>query len=398
MDAMNMRTAVIVDAVRTPSGRGKPGGALSGIHPVDLAAHVLRATLERNGLDSRQIDDVLLGCVSQVGEQTMNIARQAVLAAGFDERVPATTIDRQCGSSQQAAHFAAQGVMAGQYDIVIAGGVESMSRVPLGIAASVAGSPFSPRLHERYPEGLVNQGVSAEVIAERWGLSRDDLDAYAAQSHARAARAAAEGRFDSQLLPVPTEAGEVTADETVRPGTSVEGLAGLAPAFRTDALAARFPELDWRITPGNSSPLTDGASAVLIMSEEKAVELGLTPRARFHAFAVVGDDPLMMLTGPIPATRRILERTGLRIDDLDAYEVNEAFASVPLAWAAEVGADAAKLNPWGGAIALGHALGSSGTRLLGTLLANLEATGGRYGLQTMCEGGGMANATIIERL
>ncbi|WP_454170698.1 thiolase family protein [Microbacterium paulum] len=393
-----MRTAVIVDAVRTPSGRGKPGGALSGIHPVDLAAHVLRATLERNGLDSRQIDDVLLGCVSQVGEQTMNIARQAVLAAGFDERVPATTIDRQCGSSQQAAHFAAQGVMAGQYDIVIAGGVESMSRVPLGIAASVAGSPFSPRLHERYPEGLVNQGVSAELIAERWGLSRDDLDAYAAQSHARAARAAAEGRFDSQLLPVPTEAGEVTADETVRPGTSVEGLAGLAPAFRTDALAARFPELDWAITPGNSSPLTDGASAVLIMSEEKAVELGLTPRARFHAFAVVGDDPLMMLTGPIPATRRILERTGLRIDDLDAYEVNEAFASVPLAWAAEVGADAAKLNPWGGAIALGHALGSSGTRLLGTLLANLEATGGRYGLQTMCEGGGMANATIIERL
>ena len=398
MDAMNMRTAVIVDAVRTPSGRGKPGGALSGIHPVDLAAHVLRATLERNGLDSRQIDDVLLGCVSQVGEQTMNIARQAVLAAGFDERVPATTIDRQCGSSQQAAHFAAQGVMAGQYDIVIAGGVESMSRVPLGIAASVAGSPFSPGLHERYPEGLVNQGVSAELIAERWGLSRDDLDAYAAQSHARAARAAAEGRFDSQLLPVPTEAGEVTADETVRPGTSVEGLAGLAPAFRTDALAARFPELDWRITPGNSSPLTDGASAVLIMSEEKANELGLTPRARFHSFAVVGDDPLLMLTGPIPATRRILERSGLGMDDLDAYEVNEAFASVPLAWAAEVGADPEKLNPWGGAIALGHALGSSGTRLLGTLLATLEATGGRYGLQTMCEGGGMANATIIERL
>ncbi len=398
MDAMNMRTAVIVDAVRTPSGRGKPGGALSGIHPVDLAAHVLRAMLARNGLDSRQIDDVLLGCVSQVGEQTMNIARQAVLAAGFDERVPATTIDRQCGSSQQAAHFAAQGVMAGQYDIVIAGGVESMSRVPLGIAASVAGSPFSPGLHERYPEGLVNQGVSAELIAERWGLSRDDLDAYAAQSHARAARAAAGGRFDSQLLPVPTEAGEVTADETVRPGTSVEGLAGLAPAFRTDALAARFPELDWRITPGNSSPLTDGASAALIMSEEKANELGLTPRARFHSFAVVGDDPLLMLTGPIPATRRILERSGLGMDDLDAYEVNEAFASVPLAWAAEVGADPEKLNPWGGAIALGHALGSSGTRLLGTLLATLEATGGRYGLQTMCEGGGMANATIIERL
>ena len=392
------RTAVIVDAVRTPSGRGKPGGALSGIHPVDLAAHVLRGVLERNGLDSTQIDDVLLGCVSQVGEQTLNIARQAVLAAGFDERVPATTIDRQCGSSQQAAHFAAQGVIAGAYDIVIACGVESMSRVPLGVSASVAGSPFSPALRERYPEGLVNQGISAELIAQRWGLSRTDLDAFAAESHERAAEAAAQGRFASQLLPVPADAGEVTVDETVRPGTTVAGLAGLAPAFRTDAAAARFPEIDWRITPGNSSPLTDGASAVLIMSEAKARELGLTPRARFHAFAVVGDDPLMMLTGPIPATRRILERSGLTIDDLDAYEVNEAFASVPLAWAAEVGADAQKLNPWGGAIALGHALGSSGTRLLSTLLAYLEATGGRYGLQTMCEGGGMANATIIERL
>lgn len=389
-----MRTAVIVDAVRTPSGRGKPGGALSGIHPVDLAALVLRATLERNGLDSAQIDDVLLGCVSQVGEQTMNIARQAVLAAGFDERVPATTIDRQCGSSQQAAQFAAQGVMAGQYDIVIAGGVESMSRVPLGVAASVAGSPFSPGLHARYPDGLVNQGVSAELIAARWGFSRDELDAYAAESHERAAEAQVQGRFASQLLAVDG----VEIDETVRPGTTVAGLSGLAPAFRTDAMAERFPEIDWLITPGNSSPLTDGASAVLIMSEQKARELGLTPRARFHAFSVVGDDPLMMLTGPIPATRRVLERGGLTIDDLDAYEVNEAFAPVPLAWAAELGADAAKLNPWGGAIALGHALGSSGTRLLGTLLAHLESTGGRYGLQTMCEGGGMANATIIERL
>ena len=389
-----MRTAVIVDAVRTPSGRGKPGGALSGIHPVDLAALVLRATLERNGLESAQIDDVLLGCVSQVGEQTMNIARQAVLAAGFDERVPATTIDRQCGSSQQAAQFAAQGVMAGQYDIVIAGGVESMSRVHLGVAASVAGSPFSPGLHARYPDGLVNQGVSAELIAARWGFSRDELDAYAAESHERAAEAQVQGRFASQLLAVDG----VEIDETVRPGTTVAGLSGLAPAFRTDAMAERFPEIDWLITPGNSSPLTDGASAVLIMSEQKARELGLTPRARFHAFSVVGDDPLMMLTGPIPATRRVLERGGLTIDDLDAYEVNEAFAPVPLAWAAELGADAAKLNPWGGAIALGHALGSSGTRLLGTLLAHLESTGGRYGLQTMCEGGGMANATIIERL
>ena len=388
-----MPDAVIVDVVRTPSGRGKPGGALSGVHPVDLAAGALTALLERNGLESRQIDDVLLGCVSQVGEQSGNIARQAVLAAGFDETVPAATIDRQCGSSQQAAHFAAQGVIAGAYDIVIAGGVESMSRVPLGTAAA-GGSPFSPRLRERYPDGLVNQGVSAELIADRWGFTRDELDRFAVASHARAARAAAEGRFASQLLAV----ADVSDDETVREGTTVEALAGLSPAFRTDAAAARFPDLDWKITPGNSSPLTDGASAALIMSEQKAIALGLTPRARFHSFAVVGDDPLMMLTGPIPATARILERSGLGIDDLDVYEVNEAFASVPLAWAVETGADPAKLNPWGGAIALGHALGSSGTRLLGTMLAHLEATGGRYGLQTMCEGGGMANATIIERL
>ncbi|SFS13487.1 acetyl-CoA acyltransferase [Microbacterium sp. cf046] len=391
-----MSTAVIVDVVRTPSGRGKPGGALSGVHPVDLAAGVLQAVLERNGLESRQIDDVLLGCVSQVGDQSMNIARQAVLAAGFDESIPATTIDRQCGSSQQAAHFAAQGVIAGAYDIVIAGGVESMSRVPLG--SSRAGGSRSPLLDARYPEGLVNQGVSAELIAQRWGLSHDVLDAYSAESHRRAADAASRGLFDSQLLAVEVDGGEVTADETVRAGTTIEGLSGLNPAFRTDELAARFPDVDWRITPGNSSPLTDGASAALIMSEAKANELGLTPRARFHAFSVVGDDPLFMLTGPIPATRRILERSGLSIHDLDAYEVNEAFAPVPLAWAHDLRADPDKLNAWGGAIALGHALGSSGTRLLGTLLATLEATGGRYGLQTMCEGGGMANATIIERL
>ncbi len=391
-----MPTAVLVDVVRTPSGRGKPGGALSGVHPVDLAAGVLQSVLERNGLESRQIDDVLLGCVSQVADQAMNIGRQAVLAAGFDASVPATTIDRQCGSSQQAAHFAAQGVMAGAYDVVIAGGVESMSRVPLG--SSRTGGSRSPLLDERYPEGLVNQGVSAELIAHKWRLSREVLDAYSAESHLRAADAAAGGFFDSQLVPVDVDGTSVTADETVRAGTTIAGLGGLSPAFRTDDLAARFPELDWRITAGNSSPLTDAASAVLIMSEEKAQELGLTPRARFHAFAVVGDDPLYMLTGPIPATRRILERSGLTMDDLDAYEVNEAFASVPLAWAHDLRADPAKLNAWGGAIALGHAVGSSGTRLLGTLLATLEATGGRYGLQTMCEGGGMANATIIERL
>ena len=391
------RTAVIVDAVRTPSGRGKLGGALSRQHPVDLAAFVISSLLERSGIESAQIDDVLLGCVSQIGDQSMNIARQAVLAAGFDERVPATTIDRQCGSSQQAAHFAAQGVIAGAYDIVIAGGVESMSRVPLG--SSRQGGSTAPGIRARYPEGLVNQGVSAELIAHKWSLSREELDAFSAESHKRATDAWAERRFDDQVLPTPIDDGAtLDRDETVRAGTTAAGLAGLAPAFRTDELAARFPDLDWRITAGSSSPLTDAASAVLIMSEEKAHELGLTPRARFHSFAVVGDDPLMMLTGPIPATRRILERSRLSIDDLDAYEVNEAFASVPLAWLRETGADPAKLNPWGGAIALGHAVGASGTRLLGTLLANLEATGGRYGLQTMCEGGGMANATIIERI
>ncbi|MCK2030579.1 thiolase family protein [Microbacterium galbinum] len=388
--------AVLVDVVRTPVGRGKPGGALSGVHPVDLAAGVLQALLERNGLDSRQIDDVLLGCVSQVGDQSTNIARQAVLAAGFDESVPGATIDRQCGSSQQAVHIAAQGIMAGAYDIVIAGGVESMSRVPLGSSAA-GGSPMSPRVRARYPEGLVNQGVSAELIAQRWGLDRDALDAYAAESHRRAADAWAEGFFDRTVVGV-VEAPDAVTDETVRAGTTAEGLAGLNPAFRTDHLAARFPDLDWRITPGNSSPLTDGASAALLMSAERAESLGLVPRAGIRSFAVVGDDPLMMLTGPIPATRRILDRSGLTIDDLDAYEVNEAFASVPLAWAAELGADPARLNPRGGAIALGHALGSSGTRLLGTLVDHLDAVGGRYGLQTMCEGGGMANAMIVERL
>jgi acetyl-CoA acyltransferase len=393
-----MREAVIVDVVRTPSGRGKPGGALSEVHPVDLAASVLTGLLERNGLESRQIDDVLMGCVSQIGDQAMNIGRQSVLAAGFDESVPATTIDRQCGSSQQAAHFAAQGVIAGAYDVVIAGGVESMSRVPLG--SSRQGGSLAPGLAARYPEGLVNQGVSAELIAHKWNLTREQLDSFAAESHRRAADAWDTGRFDAQVLPIlPPGASEAVAfDETVRRSTTAEGLGGLNPAFRTEELASRFPELEWRITAGSSSPLTDAASAVLIMSADRAEQLGLAPRARFHSFAVVGDDPLFMLTGPIPATRRILERSGLSIDDLDAYEVNEAFASVPLAWAAELGADPAKLNAWGGAIALGHAVGASGTRLLGTLVASLEATGGRYGLQTMCEGGGMANATIIERL
>ncbi|MGW9631985.1 thiolase family protein [Agromyces sp. NPDC055520] len=389
------REAVIVDVVRTPVGRGKPGGLLSGVHPVDLLAGVLDTLVNRNDLDPALVEDVIGGCVSQIGEQSYNITRNAVLAAGFPDHVPGTTIDRQCGSSQQAATFAAQAVLAGQADIVIACGVESMSRVPLGSSAAGA-DPYGSRIRTRYPEGLVNQGVSAELIAAKWGFDRTDLDAFAARSHQLATAAQESGAFASEVVPVPGV--DSLTDETVRPATSVESLSGLNAAFRTDALAERFPELDWRITPGNSSPLTDGASAALIMSAERAAQLGLTPRARFRAFSVVGSDPLYMLTGVIPATAKVLERAGLGHDDIDAYEVNEAFASVPLAWLAETGADASKLNPRGGAIALGHALGSSGTRLLTTLVNQLEATGGRYGLQTMCEGGGMANATIIERI
>ena len=387
--------AVIVDVVRTPVGRGKPGGILSEVHPVDLLAGVLDTLVNRSDLDPALIDDVIGGCVSQIGEQSYNVTRNAVLAAGFPESVPGTTIDRQCGSSQQAATFAAQAVLAGQADIVIACGVESMSRVRLG--SSMAGAdPFSSRIRTRYPDGLVNQGVSAELIAAKWGLSREELDTFAADSHTLAALAQSSGAFASEVVPVPGV--DTLTDETVRPTTSAESLAGLNPAFRTDELAERFPDLEWRITPGNSSPLTDGASAALIMSAERAEQLGLTPRARFRAFSVVGSDPLYMLTGVIPATAKVLERAGLGHDDIDAYEVNEAFASVPLAWLRETGADGAKLNPRGGAIALGHALGSSGTRLLTTLVNQLEASGGRYGLQTMCEGGGMANATIIERI
>ena len=397
-----MTNAVIVDVVRLASGRGKPGGALADTHPVELLAQVLRALVERNDLDPELVDDVLGGCVGQAGEQALNITRSAVLSAGFPESVPATTIDRQCGSSQQAAHFAAQGVLAGAYDIAIACGVESMSRVPMGMS-SIGRDPAGPGVAARYPEGLINQGVSAELIAAKWGLGRDELDAFSAESHRRAGEAAAAGLFDPEIVPItvtgPDGATRAhTVDETVRPGTTAEKLGGLRPSFRTEAYAERFGQAGWHITPGNSSPLTDGASAALIMSEQTAARLGLTPRARFVSFSVVGDDPLYMLTAPIPATRKALAKASLQIDDIDAYEVNEAFAPVPLMWAKEFGADPAKMNPWGGAIALGHALGSSGTRLLATLVNNLEATGGRYGLQTMCEGAGMANATVIERL
>ena len=384
-----MQTAVIVDALRTPSGRGKPGGALSHIHPVDLLATVLRELVDRNDLDPALIDDVIGGCLSQVGEQAVNITRNAALAAGFPFTVPGTTVDRQCGSSQQAATFAAQGVMTGMYDVVIACGVELMSKNPINYA-TLGMDPWGPMLNALFPEGLVGQGISAELIAARWDLSRDEMDEFSARSH----RLAAASDFSSEILPI----GDLTLDETIRSSTTAESLGALKPAFYDEALGARFPEIRWNITPGNSSPLTDGASAVLIMSEEKAALLGLTPRARFTSFAVVGSDPIEMLTGVIPATKRILSRSGIGIDDIDTFEVNEAFAPVVLAWEKELHADPARVNPRGGAIALGHALGSSGTRLLTTMLNTLEQTGGRIGLQVMCEGAGMSNATLIERL
>ena len=397
-----MRDAVIVDAVRTPVGKGKPGGALSGLHPVDLHAHAIRSLIERTGIDPASVDDVISGAVGQVGEQSGNTARWAALAAGLPESVPAVTVDRQCGSSQQAIHFAAQGVLAGAYDVVIASGVESMSRVPIGSQA--AGKDIAgPTVAERYPEGLVPQGISAELIAAKWNLSRTQLDAFATESHRRAAAAWDEGRFAAEVSPLKAPAADgsltqVSRDESVRPSTTAEVLAGLKPAFRADVWERRFPDLDWKVTAGNSSPVNDGASAVLITSSETARRLGLRPRARLHSLAVVGDDPLLMLTGIIPATRKVLDRAGLSLSDIDAFEVNEAFASVVLAWQAETGVDLAKVNVNGGATAIGHPLGASGGRLMTTLLSVLEQSGGRYGLQTMCEAGGLANATIIERL
>jgi acetyl-CoA acyltransferase len=395
-----MANAVIVDAVRTAGG--KRNGKLSGWHPVDLAAETLKALVERNDLDPAVIDDVIMGCVMQVGSQGLNIGRNAVLAAGLPESVPATSVDRQCGSSQQSAHFAAQGVIAGAYDIAIAAGVEVMSTTPMGASITPGSIPFGPEMMARYAEagGLVPQGISAELIADKWNLSREDLDAFGARSQQLAAQATEEGRFDNEIIPVKArprdkETGElipsdeiVTADEGIRLGTTVETLANLKPAFKPDG----------KVTAGNSSQITDGAAAVLIMSEEKADALGLRPRARFHTFALAGVDPITMLTGPIPATHKVLERSGLSMDDIDLVEINEAFASVVLAWEKELHPDMAKVNVNGGAIALGHPLGCSGAKLLATLLNELERTGGRYGLQTMCEGGGMANATIIERL
>ncbi|MGA7836133.1 MAG: thiolase family protein [Acidimicrobiales bacterium] len=391
-----MPTAVIVDALRTPGG--KRNGKLKNWHAVDLASETLRALAERNQLDTSVVDDVIMGCVSQVGEQAFNVGRSALLAAGWPESVPATTIDRQCGSSQQALHFAAQGVMSGAYDVVVAAGVESMTRVAMGSSIGQdAGWPFGPRVAERYAPvgGLVNQGVGAEMIADQWGITREELDAFSLESHRRAARATAEGRFERELIPIYVRDDEgnatdelVTSDEGIRSDSSMEGLAKLKPAFKEDG----------KVTAGNSSQITDGASAVLVMSEEKARALGYAPRAKFHTFALAGVDPVTMLTGPIPATAKVLERAGLTLDDIDLVEINEAFAAVVLAWQIEHKADLAKVNVNGGAIALGHPLGASGAKLCATLLNELERTNGRYGLLTMCEGGGLANAMIIERL
>ena len=398
-----MREAVIVEAVRTPIGKGKPGGALSGWHPTDLLAETLSALLDRAGIEPGEVEDVITGCVMQAGEHALNIGRMATLAAGFPERVPATTIDRQCGSSQQSLHFAAQGVIAGAYDVAIASGIESMSRVPMG--SSVMGqNPQGSRLRERYPEGLVNQGVSAELIAAKWGISREDVDAFSAESHARAQAASEDGRFADEILPLTVDRGEgptgetIDRDEGIRPGTTVESLSGLKPAFYNEKIAERFPEINWVVTAGGASQISDGASAVLVMERSKAEALGLAPRARVHSFAVAGDDPIFMLTGVIPATAQVLDRAGLSIDDIDTFEVNEAFAPVVLAWQKETGADLAKVNVNGGAIANGHPLGASGGKLTATLMNVMEQEDAHWGLQTMCEGGGMANATIFERL
>jgi acetyl-CoA acyltransferase len=377
------RDAVIVDAVRTPVG--KRGGGLSGVHPVDLSAHVLEALAQRTSLDPALVEDVIWGCVSQTGEQAVNVARNAALAAGWPEDVVGVTIDRQCGSSQQAVHFAAAGVISGQYDVAVAGGVESMSRVPMLCTVTQGpGVPFGPRMNARYDNALVPQGTSAELIAARWGLTRTALDEIAARSHQRASAATESGAFLGQLTPV----GDVKADEGIRPGSTVETLAGLRTPFAEDGV----------VTAGNSSQISDGAAALLITTSERARQLGWTPLARLHSFATAGVDPITMLTAPIPATARVLARAGLALDDIGAFEVNEAFASVIGAWLAETGADVDRVNPNGGAIALGHPLGGSGARLMTTLVHHLVRTGGRWGLQTMCEGGGMANATVLERL
>ena len=388
-----MRDAVIVDAVRTPIGRR--GGALAGVHPADLSAHVLKALAERNGLDPALVDDVVWGCVSQVGEQTGCIGRYAVLGAGWPEEVPAVTVDRQCGSSQQAVHQAAAGVIAGQYDIVVAGGVESMTRVPMGSSwgGGIVGEPYGPLARARYGGIEFNQGVGAEMIAAEYGLSRGELDQHALESHARAAAATDEGRFRTQITPVPVTDAEgeeqlFSTDQGIRRGSTPEKLAGLKTPFKADGV----------VSAGNASQISDGSAALLVTTGEIAARHGWTPIARVHTATVVGADPVTMLKGPIPATAKVLKRSGLSLADIGAFEVNEAFASVTMAWLKETGADPALVNPNGGAIALGHPLGGSGARLMTTLVHHMRDNGIHYGLQTMCEGGGMANATVLELL
>jgi acetyl-CoA acyltransferase len=381
-----VRDAVIVGAIRTPVG--KRNGGLSGVHPVDLSAHVLKSLAEKTGVDPDQVDDVIWGCVGQVGEQTFDIARNAVIGAGWPISVPGVTVDRQCGSSQQSVHFAAAGVVSGQYDVVVAGGVESMSRVPMG-ASLIGQNPIGSALEDFYQGVHPNQGVGAEMIAERWGLSRTQLDEFSLASHEKAAAAQDAGKFDEQITPVKLPDGTVvSADEGVRRGSTVEKLAALKTPFKADGV----------ISAGNSSQISDGSAALLITTSEKAAELGLTPLARIHTAVLAADDPVIMLTAPIPATKKVLQRSGLKISDIGAYEVNEAFAPVPLAWLHDIGADPKALNVNGGAIALGHPLGGSGARLMTTLVHHMKDNGVRYGLQTMCEGGGQANATILELL
>jgi acetyl-CoA acyltransferase len=388
---MSQREAVIVEAVRTAVGRRN--GRLKDWHPVDLMAQVLSALVQRTGLEPGLVEDVIVGCVSQVGEQSLNVGRNAALAAGFPETVPGTTVDRQCGSSQQAIHFAAQGVLSGAYDVVIAGGVESMTRVPMGSSSQGPGMPFGSQMLQRYDNKLVHQGISADLVAQKWEISREQLDEFSLESHRRAAHAREEGRFTSQIVPITVKnedgtSGVFDQDEGIRADTSLEKLASLKPAFKPDGL----------ITAGNSSQISDGAAAVLIMERATAERLGLKPRARFVSFALAGDNPILMLTAPIPATFKVLQKAGMTIDQMDRVEINEAFASVVLAWQHETQADLQRVNVNGGAVAIGHPLGASGARLTTVLLHELERSGGRYGLQTICEGGGTANAMIIERI